>query len=231
VNRRSPAKYPNVRVRVLHFAVVRERVGSDTEELELPHGATVADAVAALVARHPALDAIVPRLRTAVNRTFAEPAAALADGDELALIPPVAGGSGTATRLVDVPLSLDAVVDAVRSPGQGAIVTFTGTVRRHGQRAGVVRLEYEAFAAMALDVMRALVAELEAEWPGARVAIHHRTGALAVGDTAVVIAASAPHRADAFAACRAAIDRLKERAPIWKKEIFEDGESWVGLGP
>lgn len=219
-----------MQVRVLHFAVVRERLGSDSEVLELPPEATVEDAVAALARRHPALDGLLPRLRVAVNRSFAPSTARLTDGDELALIPPVAGGADP-VALFDSPLSLDAVVAAVAGPGQGAIVTFTGAVRRHGQRAGVVRLEYEAFAPMALDVMRTLVAELEAEWAGVRVAIHHRTGALVVGDVAVVIAAAAPHRAEAFAACRAAIDRLKERAPIWKKEIFEDGESWVGLGP
>jgi molybdopterin synthase catalytic subunit len=105
-------------------------------------------------------------------------------------------------------------------------------VRRQGHRlADVVRLEYEAYDAMALEVLAAIAAEIEAELPGTCVAIHHRTGALVVGETAVVIAAAAPHRAEAFAACRAAIDRLKERAPIWKKEIGESGAEWLGLGP
>jgi molybdopterin synthase catalytic subunit len=217
---------------VLHFAVVRERIGTDSELLDLAPGATADDALAALVGLHPALAGLLPRVRVAVNRAFVPSTVALRDGDELALIPPVAGGSAErAVALGDAELSLDAVVAAVRGPAQGGIVTFTGTVRRNGQRDGVVRLEYEAFAPMALEVMRALVDELQTEWPGTRVAIHHRVGTLAVGDAAVVIAASAPHRAEAFAVCRAAIDRLKQRVPIWKKEVFEDGESWVGLGP
>jgi molybdopterin synthase catalytic subunit len=110
-------------------------------------------------------------------------------------------------------------------------VTFAGVVRRDGHALpDVVRLEYEAYVEMALEVLATIVDELEREHPGARVAIHHRVGALAVGETAVVIAVAAPHRAEAFAACRDAIDRLKERAPIWKKEIGERGEVWLGVG-
>ena len=132
------------------------------------------------------------------------------------------------------PISVDDAVAAVtgRSGERGGVVTFAGVVRRQGHAFDdVVRLEYEAYAEMALAVMAAIADELEREQPGACVAIHHRVGALAVGETAVVIAAAAPHRAEAFAACRAAIDRLKERAPIWKKEIGESGEIWLGLGP
>lgn len=236
-----------MRVVVLHFAVVRERTGKDREDLELPDDARVSHALAALCDRHPSLTPLLPRVRVAVNQRFADAAQSLADGDEVALIPPVAGGSAgrtsgasdatvagappPAVALLDTPLSLDAVLRAVGGPGHGGVVTFTGVVRDHGQRAGVVRLEYEAFGPMALTVIQELVAEIQAEWPGVRVAVHHRTGALMVGDAAVVVAASAPHRAEAFAACRAAIDRLKERAPIWKKEIFGDGAIWVGLGP
>jgi molybdopterin synthase catalytic subunit len=111
-------------------------------------------------------------------------------------------------------------------------VTFSGIVRRDGHALpDVIRLEYEAFTEMALEVLAAIADELERELPGVRVAIHHRTGSLFVGETAVAIAAAAPHRAEAFTACRAAIDRLKERAPIWKKEIGESGEEWLGMGP
>ncbi len=134
-------------------------------------------------------------------------------------------------RVTDEPLSLDEVVRAVSVPEHGGIVTFTGQVRAlsHGKK--ILRLEYEAYRPMAERKLAEIGAELAAEHPGVRGAIVHRVGKLAVGDAAVVIAASAPHRAAAFDACRAAIDRLKESVPIWKKEIAEDGETWIGLGP
>jgi molybdopterin synthase catalytic subunit len=134
-------------------------------------------------------------------------------------------------RVTDEPLQLDEVVRAVSVPEHGGIVTFTGQVRAvsHGKR--IVRLEYEAYRPMAERKLAEIGAGIAVEWPGTRVAIVHRVGVLAVGEAAVVIAASAPHRAAAFEACRAAIDRLKESVPIWKKEVAEDGEVWVGLGP
>jgi molybdopterin synthase catalytic subunit len=113
----------------------------------------------------------------------------------------------------------------------GGIVTFTGQVRRHSRGKEVERLEYEAYADMAEKVFRELCEQIEAEHSGVRLAVEHRTGTLQVGDIAVVIAAAAPHRAEAFAACRAMIDRLKETAPIWKKEVSPDGQEWIGLGP
>jgi molybdopterin synthase catalytic subunit len=123
-------------------------------------------------------------------------------------------------------------VTVVEGPGRGGLVTFSGIVRRDGHALpDVIRLEYEAYAEMALEVLAAIADELERELPGVRVAIHHRVGSLFVGETAVAIAAAAPHRAEAFSACRSAIDRLKERAPIWKKEIGESGEVWLGMGP
>ena len=220
-----------VRVQVLYFAVLRERLRLDGESLELAAAATVAAAREALARRHPEIASLLPRVQSAVNRTLVLPSHTLCDGDELALIPPVAGGSGRRTALSPLALSLDAVIAAVQGEAQGAIVTFTGTVRRQGQQPNVVRLEYEAYGPMAEEVLAAIAAEIELEWPGSRVSIHHRTGALAVGEIAVVIAASAPHRAEAFEACRAAIERLKQRAPIWKKEVGEDGGEWIGMGP
>jgi MoaE-MoaD fusion protein len=134
-------------------------------------------------------------------------------------------------RIQDTPLSLEEVVRAVSVPEHGGIVTFTGTVRalNHGKR--ILRLEYEAYAPMAERKLAEIARGIAEEWPGTRLAIAHRIGVLAVGEAAVVIAASAPHRAAAFDACRAAIDRLKESVPIWKKEVAEDGEVWVGMGP
>ena len=221
---------------VLYFAVLRERIQLDHETVELPAGASVRDARAAIAARHPSVAALLPGVQFAVNRVVAADTQALADGDELALLPPVAGGSAPdAIRISAEPVTIAEAVEAVsgRDVGgdAGAVVTFAGIVRRRGHHlSDVVRLEYEAYREMAEAVLGEIAVEIEREWPGVHVAIHHRTGALAVGEIAVVIAAASEHRAPAFEACRAAIDRLKLRAPIWKKEIGESGEAWVGLG-
>jgi molybdopterin converting factor subunit 1 len=217
-------------VRILYFAVVRERLGRESEEISLPEGSTGAQLLAALEARHPALSGLRGAIKIAVNEEFAPLERVLADGDVVALIPPVAGGSGL-FRVSAEPLSLDEVIAAVSDEAHGGVVTFTGVVRRHSRGKRVERLEYEAYRPMAERRMAEIGAGIAAEIPGARIAIVHRVGVLAVGETAVVIAAAAAHRAQAFEACRAAIDRLKESVPIWKKEVAEDGETWVGLGP
>jgi len=219
-----------MQIQVLYFAVFRERIGRDREELELAAGACVADAVAALAARHAAIAQLRGRFRVAVNEEFADDTRALGDGDELALIPPVAGGARHVV-LAEQPLSLDRCIEEVRGPGAGGLVTFTGMVRDTSHGAAIDHLEYEAYAPMAVRVMTELCEEIERELAGVRLAVEHRVGHLAVGDIAVVIAASAPHRAEAFTACRAMIDRLKDRVPIWKKEVGADGAVWVGLGP
>lgn len=222
-------------IQVRYFAVLRERLGRDEETLALPEGATVAAAMAALGERHPALRAVATRVRPAVNQEMTDGSRVLSAGDELALIPPVAGGGEEAARVArivgDRPPALERVVDAVRSPRMGGVVTFVGYVRAENQGHAVERLEYEAYAAMADKVLAGLCEAIEAEIPGCRVAVEHRTGALAVGDVAVAIAAAAPHRAEAFAACREMIERLKRAVPIWKKEIGPDGAEWIGIGP
>jgi molybdopterin synthase catalytic subunit len=220
-----------VKITVLYFAVFRERLGRDEEVLELAEGATVNDAIDALAAKHAAIATLRGKFRCAVNQDFTDDSTVLHDRDELALIPPVAGGADRYVRLLDEPLSLDRTIAAVSGAGMGGIVTFTGAVRRHSRGVTVVRLEYEAYAPMAIREMTRLCDEIEKEIPGVVLAIEHRVGKLAIGDIAVVIAAAAPHRAEAFTACRSMIDRLKDRVPIWKKEIGEDGAEWVGLGP
>jgi len=130
--------------------------------------------------------------------------------------------------LRDVPLSIDEATASVRHPGAGAVCVFLGMVRDHNDGRAVVRLEYEAYPAMALAEMRRIAGELEGEIAGVRLAVLHRTGALDVGDVAVVCAASAPHRGEAYRACRALIDRVKARVPIWKREHGPDGAYWVG---
>jgi len=223
-----------MQLRVLYFAVFRERLGTDEAALEIADGGRVSDALDALAARHEVIGKLRGRFRVAVNQEFVADDRALSDGDELALIPPVAGGSDAPARhvaLLATPLSLDRCVAAVGGPGMGGVVTFTGMVRRHSRGQTIDHLEYEAYGAMAVREMTRLCDELEAEVPGCRLAVEHRVGRLEIGELAVVIAAAAPHRAEAFTACRAMIDRLKERVPIWKKEIGDDGAAWIGLGP
>ena len=230
-----------MRITVHYFAAARELSGCDQDELELPQsGAPAAALVEALAARHQRLAPFLARMRLAINGDFAAEGAMLADGDEVMLMPPVAGGSGAvdtradgAEPLVairDVALSVDEAVAAVSHPGAGGIATFVGVVRDHADGKPVARLDYEAYTELAIKEMRRIATQIQTEIPGSRVAVIHRVGTLVVGEAAVIIAASSGHRAEAFAACRAAIDRIKETVPIWKKEWAPDGSAnWVNL--
>jgi molybdopterin synthase catalytic subunit/molybdopterin converting factor small subunit len=204
------------------FAALREQRGAREVELELSEGSRV-DAVwpALGLGDEPA------GLVYAVNRSYADRDAPLAEGDEVALIPPVSGG---AFRLSDAPLSLELVVSEVASDDAGAIATFVGTTRAHSRGREVVRLEYEAYAGMAEAEMERIAASLEERHDLVAVAIHHRVGPVEVGESSVVIAVSAPHREAALAACKEAIDTLKRTVPLWKKELYVGGEAWVGQG-
>ncbi len=215
-------------VTVLFFAVAREVAGRDAETLPASPG-TVGALRSDLATRHPALARVLPRCRLAVNQEFVDDAATVPEGAEVAVIPPVSGGSGR-FRVVDRPLQLEEVVAAVAGPDAGGLVTFRGDVRGTSRGRRVVRLEYEAYVPMAERKLAEIGAAVEAEH-GARVAVVHRVGVLAPGEAAVVIAAAAPHRAPAFRACEATIERLKRDAPIWKREVYEDGSEWVGSGP
>jgi molybdopterin synthase catalytic subunit len=208
-----------VTVRVRLFAGLRERAGWSQREVE---AASVADV-------WPALDlgAEPDGLLYAVNKEYAARDRALADGDEVALIPPVSGG---AFLLSDEPLSLDRVVNEVRSDEAGAIATFSGTTRVHSRGRTVTHLDYEAYEGMAEKTMAEIAGSLEERYELSAVAIHHRIGRVGIGETSVLIAVSAPHREDALAACKDAIDELKERVPLWKKEVYEGGEEWIGRG-
>jgi molybdopterin synthase catalytic subunit len=170
-------------------------------------------------------------VRVAVNEQFAESDAGVGDGDRVALIPPVAGGDHRLIELTDRPLLVSELIDAVAAPGQGATVVFIGHVRDHNDGKAVIRLDYEAYTEMVLAELAGIVARCEATADDVRVAVAHRVGTLAVGDTAVAIAASAPHRPEAFAACRDCIEQLKRDVPIWKRETSPDGEEWIGLRP
>jgi molybdopterin converting factor subunit 1 len=205
-------------VTVLYFAAAREAAGTPREAVAAP--ATVGDLRATLSTAHPRLARILPRCRIAVDQTFADDATPVRDGAEIAIVPPV----------VDRPLALDEVVDAVSADGLGGIVTFTGTVRDLSHGRHVLRLEYEAYVPMAERSLARIGEEVGREH-GAAVAIVHRVGVLAPGEAAVVIACAAAHRTPAFRACEACIERLKRDVPIWKREIFDDGSEWVGMGP
>jgi molybdopterin synthase catalytic subunit len=211
-----------VHVRVRLFAALRERAGSGSVEIELPDDSRVRDVWGALD-----LGDEPPGILFAVNRAYAERDSALAAGDEIALIPPVSGGS---FRLVEEPLSLDAAVDEVRGDGAGAIATFLGTVRNRSRGRDVLHLEYEAYEGMAEEVMAELAARLTERHGLSGVSIQHRVGRVDIGEASVVIAVSAPHRAEALAACKEAIDELKVSVPLWKKEVYEGGEEWIGKG-
>lgn len=221
-----------MRITVLYFAVLKERLGRSEEPLSVPDGNRVKDAIDMLCTKYWDVAQLRGKFRIAINEEFIDDESIyLKDGDTMALVPPVAGGSDRYVKIMDSQLSLDRVVHAVTSAGMGGIVTFTGVVRRHSRGTTVEKLEYSAYDSMAVREMTKLCDELEQEIPGCKVAVEHRVGNLEVGDLAVVIAAAAPHRAEAFTACRAMIDRLKDRVPIWKKEFGEDGAEWIGLGP
>jgi molybdopterin synthase catalytic subunit/molybdopterin converting factor small subunit len=206
-------------VRVRLFAGLRERAGWAQREID---ASTVAEV-------WPALDlGEEPNgLLYAVNKEYATREQTLADGDEVALIPPVSGG---AFLLSEEPLSLERVVEEVRDDEAGAIATFTGTTRIHSRDRIVTHLDYEAYEGMAERVMAEIADGLQARYELRAVAIHHRIGRVGIGETSVVIAVSAAHRGAALAACKDAIDELKERVPLWKKEVYRGGEEWIGRG-
>ncbi|MCA9652724.1 MAG: molybdenum cofactor biosynthesis protein MoaE [Myxococcales bacterium] len=218
---------------VLLFAGLREIARAETVPVTIDAGITAGDLLTVLGQQHPALAPRLGPCRVAVDQAFVGGEHRISGTEEVAVIPPVSGGHEGPPRVAvsDVPLSLAAVVEAVDHPGAGGITTFTGNVRLRSRGKTVSHLEYEAYGAMALRVLDEIRARIEAEIEGARVAIHHRVGRLEIGETAVVIAASAPHRAEAFAACREAIEALKRDVPIWKREVTDDGAVWIGQGP
>jgi MoaE-MoaD fusion protein len=210
------------------FARLREQAGTDCEELDVA-GGTVADVYELLALRHPGLERDRAHVRAARNEEFARWEDPVVDGDEVAFIPPVSGGTGAAhlIELTTEPLDVRLTEVAVAHSGAGAICSFTGVVRDNNRGEPVTRLEYEAYGGMAERQMRLIAEEIAERWPGTRVAMIHRTGRLEIGEASVVISVSAPRRADAFEGCRQAIERLKESVPIWKKEFARSGAVWL----
>ena len=202
------------------FAGLRERAGWSQRMVDLAEPATVADVWPAL-----GLGDEPPGMAYAVNRDYADRARVLAAGDEVAVIPPVSGGAFAVRR---EPLDLQAVVDQVASPAAGAIATFVGTTREHSRGRTVTHLEYDAYPEMAEREMARIADQVRARHEVLDVAIAHRIGHVPLGEASVVIAVSAAHRGAAMDACREAIDTLKQTVPVWKKEVFEGGEEWIG---
>jgi molybdopterin synthase catalytic subunit len=230
-DRMGPSVLSMAKYRVLLFASLRERAKTDAIDVEISEHTTVAQLLEDLGRTHPTLAPLLPGCRVALDQEFVALTDTIPEAAEIALIPPVSGGHDGRVRLGHDPLRLCDVVAAVEHRGAGAVATFTGNVRALSRGQEIAHLEYEAYGPMALRVMAEIVEKVEATIPGARVAIHHRLGHLEVGEAAVVIAASAPHRAEAFGACREAIEALKRDVPIWKKEVSIAGATWIGQGP
>ena len=208
-----------MRVTVRLFAGLREQAGWSQKEID-------ADRVSDVWPRLE-LGAEPDGLLYAVNRAYAPRETPLGDGDVVAVIPPVSGG---AFLLSERRVSLDDAVGEVASVEAGAIATFSGTARRRSRGRTVLYLEYEAYEGMAEEMMARLAADLKERYAIEAISIHHRVGRVELGEPSVVVAVSAAHRADALAACREAIDRLKAEVPLWKKEVYEGGEEWIGTG-
>ena len=211
-----------MRITVKLFAGLRERAGESERELELDAGARLSD-----VWRPLGLGEQPEGLLYAVNKEYAPPDRRLSEGDEVALIPPVSGGE---FRLTADPIDVGAVIAEVADGQAGAVATFLGTTRVRSRGRTVLYLEYQAYEGMAERVMEEIANTLRERYELCRIAITHRIGRVGIGETSVAIAVSAPHREHALAACKEAIDTLKVDVPLWKKEVYEGGEEWIGRG-
>lgn len=222
-------------VRVRYHAAARELTGCAEEGVEVGEALDESAWIALIGEKHPKLAPYLGRFRFAINGDFAGESAQIHPGDEVDVMPPVAGGSGKHPHVLIAavstePLSIDRCYQAVQHASAGGIALFVGVVRDSAEGKDVARLDYEAHTELAIKETERVLARVADEVPGARLAAVHRVGELAVGDLAVVVAASAPHRGEAFKACRLAIDRIKETVPVWKKEWAPDGSAnWVNL--
>lgn len=218
-----------MKVAVLFFAVLREAAGVAQLEVELPEGATLADLRERVTREKPALVGSLERYPALVGGRVQPMSSRLRDGDEVAWIPPVAGGRGWAAEvsLTREPIDVERVRRAVEAPAAGAVCVFVGTVRDHEGKRQVEALEYEAYELVAEERLRAVAEEALATWPGSRVRVVHRLGRLGLGEASVVVAVATAHRAEAFDCCRQIMERLKASVPIWKRSFGPQGASWV----
>jgi molybdopterin synthase catalytic subunit len=223
--------------RVLFFGMLRDIVGMSREEAEFPEGADLRLVFASYATRFPRLGELARAIVVARNQEFADPATKLAEGDEVAFLPPVSGGCHTSEleiteaghyfALVRNPIDTRAAIAHLLTGAEGAVVTFEGTVRNHTKGRPTRYLDYECYESMALKTMARIGREIAAGHQVERVAMVHRLGRLMIGETSVAVIVTAPHRRAAFEAALEGIDRLKKVVPIWKKEHFLDGEVWV----
>jgi molybdopterin synthase catalytic subunit len=211
-----------------YFAIVRETVGASKEQKHFSDGTTAGEAIDALIAAHPRLESVRKAAMLMVNQSYVKSDYVLRDGDELALIPPVSGGSFPRFLVTEEELDPRAIESLVEDDGAGAILTFTGVVRNNARGRQVTALDYEAYPPAAEKMLSQIGDEIADLWQIRQLAIHHRYGLLKIGEISVVIAVSSAHRDEAYAASKYAIERIKEIVPIWKKEHYLDGEVWVG---
>jgi molybdopterin converting factor subunit 1 len=233
-----------MKVHIRLFAGLHDLLGERNVTLELSEGATVADLRDQLSRQYPVITPYLPTLVCAVDEEYVTPDHALREGDDVALIPPVSGGSdsqgtrnkGQGTRSEDEPyflvtrerLEAQKLAELVRQDESGAVVLFSGVARNHSEGRRVLALEYDAYPEMAARKLREVAEEVRGRWPISGIAIHHRMGRLEIGEASLLVAVSSAHRREAFEACQYAVDRVKQTVPIWKKEIWEDGEgAWV----
>lgn len=215
-----------MKVKLRFFAIYREMAGAKEAELELEKEATVAQLLERLSQKFPQITINRAATLVAVNREYVDADFALTDGDEVALIPPVSGGGWV--HITESPISPQKIAAELRKETHGAVVSFEGIVRGLEQGHQVLYLEYDAYPEMAEEKLREITEEIRHRWNIEDVVIFHRIGRLEVGECSLVIVVASPHRREAFAACQYAVDRIKEIVPIWKKEVWEDGEVWVG---
>jgi molybdopterin synthase catalytic subunit len=218
-----------ITIQLRHFAIVRETIGLAEETRTLERSLTAADLFRDLAIEHPALAGFRSSILVMVNQEYASPETMVEDGDEVAFIPPVSGGGPARFfRVTADPLDARETEAVVRDPGCGAVITFIGEVRDTARGQDVTALDYEAYSEAAQRTMATIADEIEQQFGVDRIAIVHRTGLLKPGDASVVISVASPHRDEAFAAARHAIERLKQIVPIWKKEHYADGATWIG---
>ena len=227
ISARKQRAETQLRVKVRFFALYRERAGISHLDLELAQGSSVSHMVAEVRRMFPALAPPSVDIAVGVNSEYAGPDTVLSDGDEVALIPPVSGGEAM-IQITDAPIDPAETTAKVRKDTNGGVVTFLGTTRLFAEGQKVLYLEYEAYPQMALKEMEKIRLEIQAEWNIEDIAITHRIGRVDIGEISLVVTVASPHRKEAFLACHQAVDRLKERVPIWKKEFFEGGQHhWV----
>ena len=224
-----------IKITIKYFAVCKEKTNIESETLIIPENYNLKQLKELLCDKYPSLQPLISKIKLALNMEFENETAILLNNDEVALIPPVAGGEHNLNeennyKIVNCKINNEEVLNKVKNNQSGAIVQFIGIVRDFNNNKQVIKLKYEDYTEMALIKMKQIGDEIKMKWPNTKIAITHRIGTLNVGETAVVIAVSSPHRAESFLACEYSIERIKEIVPIWKKEFYSDNSEWIGIG-